>query len=95
MYWMVGFTNDPSYSFIIFALSIVLLSVCGTSLGIFFASVFSDLTAALAVTPMVLLPLMIFSGLFVNNSSIPVYFDWIKYISPIKYGFEAMMKVII
>lgn len=67
-------------------------SVCGFSLGIFFASLFESLPVALAVTPLILLPLMLFSGLFVNQGSIPVYFDWIKYLSPMKYGFEALFK---
>lgn len=92
MYWMVGFNGQPWYAFIVFAFTLVLLTLCGNAMGIFFASVFSDLTVALAVTPMVILPLMIFGGLFVNNGSIPPYFDWIKWISPIKYGFEALIK---
>jgi hypothetical protein len=36
-----------------------------------------------------ILPLMIFSGFFINTDSIPVYLDWIKYLSPMKYAFEA------
>lgn len=92
MYWMVGFSTTQSYSFVVFAIIIMILSNSGTALGIFFASVFSDLTTALAVTPVALIPLMIFGGLFVNNDSIPIYFDWIKYLSPIKYGFEALIK---
>lgn len=31
---------------------------------------------ALAVMPMFLLPLMVFSGFFVNSSTIPPYFNW-------------------
>lgn len=92
LYWMVGLNTRNDYAFIVFALTLIIMANCGSALGIFFASIFSDLTVALAVTPMVLLPLMIFSGLFVNNESIPVYFDWIKYLSPIKYGFEALVK---
>jgi hypothetical protein len=61
-------------------------------IGIFSASVFSDLGVALAFLPLILLPLMIFSGLFVNNDSIPVYFNWIKYMSPMKYGFTALAE---
>eukprot|EP00158_Paraphelidium_tribonemae_P007562 Partr_v1_DN28287_c0_g1_i1_m76207 putative ATP-binding cassette, sub-family G (WHITE), member len=92
LYWLVGFNTNTGFEFLVFAVTVMLLSACGTSLGIFFASIFQELQLALAVTPMVLLPLMIFSGLFVNNDSIPVYFDWIKYISPIKWGFEALAK---
>lgn len=41
---------------------------------------------------MVLLPLMLFSGFFLNSDSIPPYFEWISYLSPIKYGFTALAK---
>jgi ABC-type multidrug transport system permease subunit len=91
IYPMCGFRNDAG-AFLNFFLLMVLIANCGNSLGIFFASVFSSLQVALAVTPMALLPLMIFSGLFVNNDTIPPYFDWIKYLSPIKYGFEGLVK---
>lgn len=70
----------------------MLSSVVGFALGIFFASIFKNLPTALAVAPLSLLPMMLFSGLFVNSENIPVYFDWIKYLSPMKYGFEGMLK---
>jgi len=78
MYFMLSLSALYWYQFFIFALTTILMSNCGTSLGIFFASVFPELTIALSVTPMVILPLMIFGGLFVNQGAIPVYFDWIK-----------------
>lgn len=56
------------------------------------ASIFKDLTVALAVMPVILLPLLLFSGLFVNSNTIPVYFNWIKYISPMFYAFVGMME---
>ncbi len=42
--------------------------------------------------PMFLLPLMVFGGFFVNTNSIPVYFSWIQYLSPMRYGFIAAAK---
>jgi hypothetical protein len=38
--------------------------------------------------------MMLFSGLFINSENIPVYFDWIKYLSPMKYAFEGMFKTV-
>lgn len=34
----------------------------------------------------------LFSGLFIQAESIPAYFSWIQWISPIKYAFDAMFK---
>jgi len=48
-----------------------------------------DGSITLVAAPPIILPLMIFSGFFINTDSIPVYLDWIKYISPIKYAFQA------
>lgn len=91
VYWMCGLQPDAGKYFILVGI-IMLCSVAGFSLGIFFASVFPSLPIALAATPLVLLPLMLFSGIFVNQDSIPGYFNWIKYLSPMKYGFEALAK---
>lgn len=70
-YWMVGYQNDAGKYFA-HMVTIVVLSNCGNSMGIFFACAFSDLAVALAIVPLFLLPLMIFAGLFVNSDSIPV-----------------------
>ncbi|KAJ3411273.1 ATP-binding cassette sub- G member 1 [Chytridiales sp. JEL 0842] len=91
VYFMVGL-QPIAYKFFLFSLFVVLSSASGFSLGIAIASSFSNLETALAMGPLILMPLMLFSGLFVNNNSIPAYFDWIKYISPMKYAFEAMYK---
>lgn len=75
-----------------FALVKVLLDNCGASLGIFVSCIFNDIAIAMNVMPMVILPLMVFSGFFVNANAIPPYFNWIQYLSPMRYGFIALIK---
>ncbi|OWZ19454.1 LOW QUALITY PROTEIN: ABC transporter [Phytophthora megakarya] len=36
---------------------------------------------------------MLFGGLFINSDDCPDYFVWTQYISPIKYGYEAVMEI--
>ncbi|KNE59398.1 hypothetical protein AMAG_03681 [Allomyces macrogynus ATCC 38327] len=91
MYWMIGLQNDVSKYFIATGLT-VLMAQCGTAIGMLAACAFNELSVALAIVPVILLPLMLFSGLFVNSDNIPVFLDWIKYISPVKYGFVGMTK---
>ncbi|KAI8851750.1 ABC-2 type transporter-domain-containing protein [Chytridium lagenaria] len=91
VYWFVGLQN-VGVKYLVYVLFSVLSSCCGFSLGIAIACIFESLETALAAAPLMLMPLMLFSGLFVNNGSIPVYFDWIKYISPMKYAFEGLYK---
>jgi len=90
-YGMMGFQAGIA-KFSITALTLILLNNCGSAIGVFAACLFDSLPMALAIVPLILLPLMIFSGMMVNNASIPVYFNWIKYLSPMKYGFTAIAK---
>ncbi|TPX36852.1 hypothetical protein SeMB42_g07013 [Synchytrium endobioticum] len=91
VYFMVGPQNSAAKYFIHCAFA-VLASIAGWALGILFACSFSSLPVALAAAPVILMPLMLFSGLFVNLNSIPVWLRWIQYLSPMKYGFEGMVK---
>uniref|UniRef100_A0A6T7S652 ABC transporter domain-containing protein n=1 Tax=Hanusia phi TaxID=3032 RepID=A0A6T7S652_9CRYP len=88
VYWSLKLKNDAK-TFGLFLVVHLLNTNAGNGLGIFIASIFSDLRITLIAAPPLILPLMIFSGFFINTNSIPPYFNWIKYISPMKYAFEA------
>ncbi|KAL7748177.1 hypothetical protein RI367_006361 [Sorochytrium milnesiophthora] len=90
-YWMVGFYADAG-NFFTYVVIAIALAGCGTAIGTLAACAFDQLGVALAIVPMILTPLMLFSGLFSNSGSIPPALDWIKYLSPMKYGFTAMFK---
>lgn len=70
----------------------VATALSGMAVGTVAGAAFSDINMALVVLPLVLLPLMMFSGLFVNIGSLPVCFSWIKWASPMKYAYNALMK---
>lgn len=46
---------------------------------------------AIALSSPLILPLLLFGGFFINNSTIPVYFKLFKYISWFYYGNEALI----
>jgi len=91
LYWLVGLQPDAG-KFFIFAVTMILMSTVGTSIGMFVATLFEDVSQALQLLPLFLMPLMLFSGYMVNDDSIPVYFIWLKYLSPMKYGLTALVK---
>jgi len=91
LYWIIGF-QDVASKYVTMVFTMVILENCGTALGIFVASFFAEIAVALAVVPMFLMPLMIFSGFFVNSQTSPAFLNWIKYISPMKYAFVALIK---
>ncbi|KAJ1978770.1 hypothetical protein H4R34_003081 [Dimargaris verticillata] len=88
-YWMFGLQEDAGKFFIYLAVA-VCVGFCGVGFGTLMACAFDNLQVTMVVTPLIILPLMIFGGLFVNSGSAPVYLGWIQWISPIKYGFSAL-----
>mmetsp|Transcript_20390 Transcript_20390/g.49326 ORF Transcript_20390/g.49326 Transcript_20390/m.49326 type:complete len:724 (-) Transcript_20390:11-2182(-) len=89
-YWLIGFQPFVG-KWLVWCINFVLLNNVGTAFGITIACTFKSLEVTLAVAPLFILPLMLFSGFFVSSTGIPVYFDWIKHISPMKYSFAAFM----
>lgn len=90
IYWMVGFQNDPG-AVVHFLFSSILMSYGAAAFSSMVSTACSTLPIALSIVPVTLMPLVIFSGYFVNTSTIPVYFDWIKYLSSVKYAFDIMV----
>ncbi|KXS15543.1 hypothetical protein M427DRAFT_32237 [Gonapodya prolifera JEL478] len=90
-YWMAGFQRTGEH-YIVAVLYCILMSLCGFALGILFGSIFPSIEIALAIVPMVFMPLLLFTGLLVNNSTIPPYLDWLKWLAPTKYGFEGLFQ---
>eukprot|EP00931_Biecheleriopsis_adriatica_P003136 TRINITY_DN10444_c0_g1_i1.p1 TRINITY_DN10444_c0_g1~~TRINITY_DN10444_c0_g1_i1.p1 ORF type:complete len:649 (+),score=128.43 TRINITY_DN10444_c0_g1_i1:60-2006(+) len=90
VYWAVGFQVHLQ-KYLVMQLLLVILALSSNSFGLFLACVFPDVAIALAVAPIIILPLMMFSGFFLNPESTPVWLKWVEYISPIKYGFSALV----
>jgi len=48
-----------------------------TKLGLMAGCAFSDIKAATSITPIILMPLIIFSGFFANSKDFFVWIGWI------------------
>lgn len=46
---------------------------------------------ALSIGPPVIIPFLLFGGFFLNSGSVPVYFQWLSYLSWFRYGNEALL----
>jgi ATP-binding cassette subfamily G (WHITE) protein 1 len=90
-YWAIGLHHDVG-RFLLSCLIAILLSGVGMSIGVASASFFNELSVALTVVPTLILPMMIFGGLFANVSTLPVWIRWLKWLSIMKYGFVALAK---
>ena len=90
-YFGVGLTEDIE-KFWIFALIMVLLVYCSSSLGFLMGTAFTNATIALAMAPLVISPIIIFSGTFFDLDQAYVWLRWLQWISPIRYACEALMR---
>jgi len=92
VYWICAFNNENPAKFFIFALFMVLQSVAGNAIGLMAGCLFNDPRVATGVAPMAMMPLMVFSGFYINTGQMPVWLAWIKYISPFFYSLQGLIR---
>jgi len=90
-YWMVGY-DAVAYKFFIFMACLIMLSFSCQALGLAMCAGVSNMHVAMALTPMIFIPLMLLGGLFLNNGSVPYYLIWAKYLSPMYYAFDILIQ---
>jgi len=56
------------------------------------SSIFNKPEDAVALTPVILMPLILFGGLFANSGGYPAWISWFQYISPPCYALEALIR---
>ena len=54
-------------------------------------TIFSDKQLAVTLTPVLIIPFMLFAGFFVNQNNIPWFLKEFEYLSIFKYGFQALV----
>mmetsp|Transcript_66636 Transcript_66636/g.177394 ORF Transcript_66636/g.177394 Transcript_66636/m.177394 type:complete len:158 (+) Transcript_66636:1-474(+) len=54
------------------------------------SALISNVEAAPKVAPAVVILFLMFSGFFLNDESVPTWLSWLKYISFIRYAFQAL-----
>ena len=53
---------------------------------------FTDAAVATSVGPLILAPILLFSGYFVNLDSVYVWLRWLQYLSPVRYSLEMLLR---
>lgn len=91
VYWVIGY--KPGFDFfLLFALFLILVSLCGAAFGLATGAFFNAPEAGVIVAPLFLLPLIIYGGYFVNSVNSPSWLAWIQWISPIQYAFTGVTR---
>ncbi|CAM9234045.1 unnamed protein product [Chrysoparadoxa australica] len=92
-YWITGM-NDDTGRFLLFAIVMFALLYTVESLAMLLGSLIENGVLALATFASILSQLFIFNGFFISVGSMPPFWIWMYYISPFRYSFEAMIKVV-
>ena len=92
-YWMIGFNDHPIPWLVICGFAI-LLNIVGHAVGMLLTCAILDTGIVIKIQPMIVLPLMIFSGFFVNSASVRNYFVWLDALSFLKYAFRGSCNAI-
>ena len=78
---------------ILFCLVLTLFLIYNASSGyaLILGTIFSDKQLAVTLTPVLIIPFMLFAGFFVNQENIPKWLIEFQYLSIFKYGYQALM----
>jgi ABC-2 type transporter len=71
----------------------ILIYSASGSYALIISTLFSDKQLAVTLTPILIIPFMLFAGFFVNQDNIPVWLIEFQYLSFFKYGYQALMLV--
>merc|ERR1712187_824704 len=85
-YWIMGLHGN----FFIMTILSWLLGLASSSLSLLVGCGVGSVQKAVQLAPLVLIPQMLFSGLFVPVSAIPASLRWIKWIVPLKYSINLL-----
>ena len=89
-YWMIDLSSTAEQLFVFYLISF-LIGLCGNSLGLLLGSLIADAKVISAVMPLIILPFVLISGFFKNLDNLPGWVGWIQYLSPLKFGFGALV----
>jgi ABC-type multidrug transport system permease subunit len=83
--------NPETDRFLIFIGVLILIYNASSGYSLIISASFSDKQLAVTLTPVLIIPFMLFAGFFVSSSSIPIFLKEFEYLSIFKYGYQALM----
>ena len=69
----------------------ILLAIAGHSLGLLTGILLKDAGRVSVIIPMIMIPFLLFAGVFNNLNDLPRWVSWIQYLTPMKYGTHSLM----
>jgi len=91
VYFTVGL-NPTAGHFFVFLLTLILIYNASSGYSLIISASFANKQVAVTLTPVLIVPFMLFAGFFVASSSIPYFLREFEYLSIFKYGYQALMR---
>lgn len=91
VYYAIGLNDLAFEYFAIFILILILIYNASSGYSLIISASFSDKQLAVTLTPVLIIPFMLFAGFFVSTDNIPVFLREFEYISIFKYGYNALL----
>jgi ATP-binding cassette subfamily G (WHITE) protein 1 len=91
VYFTVGL-NPGAGHFFVFLLTLILIYNASSGYSLIISASFANKQVAVTLTPVLIVPFMLFAGFFVASSSIPYWLREFEYVSIYKYGYQALMR---
>ena len=85
---MMGFKMN----FVLFLLVNFILALASTSIGIFVGSSVKDPKVAAELMPALIVPQLLFSGLFISATLIPSFLRWAQYLCSLTYAVRLVLN---
>ena len=79
-------------NFVLFLLINFILALASTSIGIFVGSLVKDPKVAAELMPALIVPQLLFSGLFISASLIPSFLRWAQYLCSLTYAVRLVLN---
>jgi ATP-binding cassette, subfamily G (WHITE), member 2 len=90
IYFVIGLNSESPKHFFTFLLICLLITLIGSGVGNFVGAFARNIVEAQQFAPVLGSIFMVFGGFICNNDSLNTSFAWIKYTSPLNYGFQAL-----
>ncbi|XP_071951994.1 broad substrate specificity ATP-binding cassette transporter ABCG2-like [Antedon mediterranea] len=88
-YWMIGL-QPTATNFFIFLLDLLVTTMTGCSLVFCISATVGIYGIAVLIAAMSMIIMVVFGGLFINISSLPVWLQWLQYLSMFRFSLNTL-----
>lgn len=89
IFWIVGLQGG-FFGYLLFCIPVIACAIASTAYGYAMSAVFESVATAALVSVPIDFICIVFSGIYINLSNLPLHLTWLRYISPFYYGTEAI-----